>query len=180
MARRKAVKTKQQRPKKAARHHHVPSPAPAQTFRARVPHRQTWLEELADFMTRFFGTVTFLVVNLIFFKLWVIWNLGLIPGVGIFDPYPFGMLTMVVSLEAICLSIIVLISQNRAAKMADLREEVDFQIDLQSEKQISAIMRSLDKILHHLQISHHEESTSMKAIDLDQLERRVRAEIDTD
>jgi uncharacterized membrane protein len=180
MARRKAAKTKAPKARKVVRRHHVPSAVPEQMFRARVPQQRTWLDRLADFMTKFFGTVTFLVVNLVFFKIWVLWNLGLIPGMPVFDAYPFGMLTMLVSLEAICLSVIVLISQNRAAKIADLREEVDFQIDLQSEKQISAIMRSLDKILHHLQISHHEEHASMKAIDLDKLERRVIAEIDTD
>ena len=161
--------------------HHKSGPgAPVHIFRTHLHQHKTLLEALADFMTGVFGTMTFLLANLTLFVLWIVCNLGLLPGLPVFDPYPFGMLTMLVSLEAIGLAIVVLISQNRAARLTDVREETDFQIDLQSEKQISAIMRSLDKILHHLKISHHEESSSMRAIDLDQLERRVMEEIDTD
>lgn len=146
----------------------------------RFRQRRKPTEKLADILTGYFGTVTFLLLNLVFFVAWVVWNSGFVSGLQPFDPYPFGMLTMLVSLEAIALSVIVLISQNRAAKRDEAREEIDFQVDLQSEKQIASMMRSLDKILHHLKISHHEDGPNLKALDVDKLERRVIAEIDTD
>ena len=117
-------------------------------------------------------------MNLLFVVAWIIWNLDLHPATSAFDPYPFGMLTMIVSLEAIVLSIVVLISQNRANKVADAREEIDFEVDVASEKQVAAIMQSLDLILHHLKISHKDDRRAMQELNVDKLERRVISEID--
>src|SRR5688572_17134756 len=80
--------------------------------------------KIADSLTAITSTPLFLFLNAFFFIAWVVINNGLIPGITPFDPYPFGFLTMVVSLEAIFLSIFVLVSQNRAAQIATLREEL--------------------------------------------------------
>src|SRR5258706_16450649 len=95
-----------------------------QSFEVKANAKRTFAEKLADTMTARFGSMTFLAINAIWFGSWIVINTGLIPFVTLFDPFPFGLLTMVVSLEAIFLAIIVLISQNRAAKIDDLREEV--------------------------------------------------------
>jgi uncharacterized membrane protein len=73
--------------------------------------------------------------------------LGLIPGLQPFDPFPFGLLTMVVSLEAIGLAIIVLISQNRASRIDDLREEIDLQINTVAEEEVTKIIQLQLKLL---------------------------------
>ncbi len=105
------------------------------------------IEKLADFLTNFFGTVTFLTSNLLFFTLWIIFNLDIVPGFPVFDPYPFGMLTMIVSLEAIVLTIIILISQNRTSRQDKSRAEADYQVNVKAEKMIIEISKKLDKVL---------------------------------
>jgi uncharacterized membrane protein len=84
---------------------------------------------------------------MIWFAIWITWNLGLIPGLQPFDPFPFGLLTMVVSLEAIGLAIIVLISQNRASRIDDLREEIDLQINTVAEEEVTKIIQLQLKLL---------------------------------
>lgn len=148
-------------------------------FRAKLNKRKTSAEQFADFLTNSFGTVWFLNANMFAFMVWIVLNLNIIPGVKPFDPYPFGFLTMVVSLEAIALAIIVLISQNRGEKIADAREEIDYQVDVQAEKQIAAIMRNLEQIRAHLHITHlPDDDTSSSAVNVDALEARVMNEID--
>lgn len=95
---------------------------------------------LADRLTKGFGSMVFLVVNCIWFLAWIVINVGLIPGLPAFDPFPFGLLTMIVSLEAIILAIVVLISQNRAARIADLREEVALQVEEISEQEVTKLL----------------------------------------
>lgn len=148
--------------------------------RFRFRRQKTPIEKVADILTSFFGSISFLMVNLLFFVGWIAWNTKLHPSFNPFDPYPFGMLTMMVSLEAIVLSVVVLISQNRANKIADAREEVDVEVDVASEKQIAAIMQSLDLILHHLQVTHTDDLEGMKEVNIERLQRRVIHDIDTD
>jgi uncharacterized membrane protein len=111
-----------------------------QSLKERQDEKRTRAEKIADKMTEIFGSIGFLVANIIWFAIWIVINLGLIPGVAAFDPFPFGLLTMIVSLEAIILAIFVLISQNRSSKIADLREEVDLQVDMLTEREITKLL----------------------------------------
>jgi uncharacterized membrane protein len=108
---------------------------------------RTWSERLADTITNLFGSIIFFSINFIWFSLWMAINTGALPLVEPFDPYPFGLLTMIVSLEAIFLSIFVLLSQKRSAKIDALREEVDLQIDIITEQELTKIMHLLVKLL---------------------------------
>lgn len=116
------------------------------SLKARANEKSGRAEKLADKLTMVFGSMPFLLINCIWFAIWILLNVGLIPGVPIFDPFPFGFLTMIVSLEAIILAIIVLISQNRAARIADLREEVALQVEEISEQEITKILEILMKL----------------------------------
>src|SRR3989338_4390167 len=117
-------------------------------IKSRLQVEQTWSGTLAEFLTLKFGTVPFLITNVGVFSLWILINLGDIPGIGTFDPYPFNLLTMVVSLEAIALSIIVLITQNRQSKMEDIREQIDTEIDVRAEEEVTMLLIMLDKVAH--------------------------------
>lgn len=119
-------------------------------LRINLESGRTISDRASDFLTAFFGTSWFLVVNASFFCAWIVLNSSLFPGVPMFDPFPYGLLTMVVSLEAIFLSIIVLISQNRASKMADLREELDFRINVKTEQEVTKMINMIDEIHDHL------------------------------
>lgn len=118
-----------------------------QSFKAKADERRSLSDKFADKLTAKFGTVIFLGLNALWFAIWIVVNTGLIPGVEPFDPFPFGLLTMIVSLEAIFLAIIVLISQNRAAKIAELREEVDLQINSIAETEVSKTIMMLGLLL---------------------------------
>lgn len=119
-------------------------------FKTTFDKPKTRFDRAADFLRDFFGTVWFLVANGIFFFMWLLLNSGAIPAVHVFDPYPHGLLTTIVSLEAIFLSIIVLISQNRTTRADELREELDLQINIKAEAEITKIINMLDEIHDHL------------------------------
>lgn len=94
------------------------------------------MEVLADRMIGVASSTPFLMIHAILFAAWIYWNL---PGSGFpsFDPYPYGMLTMVVSLEAIFLSIFVLMTQGRESRIGELREELTLQVNLRMEEEIT-------------------------------------------
>jgi uncharacterized membrane protein len=100
-------------------------------------------DRLSDAITHVAGSLAFLVLHIVVFGLWIAVNIGLVPGVQPFDPYPFSFLTLVVSLEAIFLATFVLMSQNRAARLADRRAHLDLQVDLLAERELTAILHML-------------------------------------
>ena len=108
-------------------------------------------EHAADAITRFSGSMTFVYIHAAWFTAWIVINLGLI-GLPPFDPYPFGLLTLIVSLEAIFLSTFVLLSQNRQAIVADQRADLDLQINLLAEYEITRILVFVDRIAEKLGI----------------------------
>ena len=90
-------------------------------------------DHLTDAITAFAGSLSFVYLHVGWFALWVLANVGVFGAAAKFDEYPFGLLTLVVSLEAIFLSTFVMISQNRQAARADVRSELDFETNLRSE-----------------------------------------------
>ncbi|WP_322756247.1 DUF1003 domain-containing protein [Frankia sp. Cas3] len=108
--------------------------------RVRVPNERivftrmrTSQDRAADAITSFAGSLPFVYLHAVWFGVWVLLNEGVFGRAGIFDPYPFGLLTMIVSLEAIFLSTFVMVSQNREATRQNLRADLDFETNLRSE-----------------------------------------------
>jgi len=124
-----------------ARSHHV-----IQALKARADAERTPGQRLADWMSDAFGSNAFLLINAICFAAWSAWNAGVIPGLEPFDPFPFGLLTMIVSLEAILLSIFVLIAQNRSERVDQLRQEIDLQINLIAESELTKLLALVARI----------------------------------
>jgi uncharacterized membrane protein len=93
-------------------------------------------EILADRMIGVASSTPFLVIHALLFIVWILWNT---PGVPLprFDPYPYGMLTTIVSLEAIFLSIFVLMTQSRESRIGELREELTLQVNLRMEEEVT-------------------------------------------
>ncbi|MEY2397918.1 MAG: hypothetical protein QOJ00_1092 [Actinomycetota bacterium] len=90
-------------------------------------------DRVADKITSFAGSLNFVYIHTVWFGIWIALNVGLV-GAGLkFDKFPFGLLTMIVSLEAIFLSTFVMVSQNRQSARADIRAELDFETNLRSE-----------------------------------------------
>ena len=107
-------------------------------------------EHIADKVTKFAGSTVFIALHLFWFIGWIFLNEGLIPGLTPFDPFPFSFLTLVVSLEAIFLTLLVLMSQNRMAKEADKRAHLDLQINMLDEQETTMILKMVQKIANHL------------------------------
>ncbi len=106
-------------------------------------------DHFADLMTRFSGSMKYVWLHVAWFTVWIVANLGLF-GLARFDAFPFGFLTMIVSLEAIFLSTFVLISQNRQAMQADRRAKVDLQVNLISEQEITKLISMMAELHEHL------------------------------
>ena len=104
---------------------------------------RTAADRLSDAIAKAAGSSGFVLAHVILFTVWITLNVGLVPALPIFDPFPFSFLTLVVSLEAIFLSIFVLMSQNRAAWLADRRAHLDLQIDLLAERELTAMLHML-------------------------------------
>jgi uncharacterized membrane protein len=118
-------------------------------LRQQAEGRRGAQERLADRITAFTGSMVFVYLHLAVIGGWVAINLGWL-AIPPFDPYPFGLLTMIGSLEAIFLSTFVLISQNRMMAAADRRAELDLQIGLLAEHEITRIVILLDAVARHL------------------------------
>lgn len=116
------------------------------SFEAKSLRKRSFLTQIADELTTVCGSTPFLVFHVIFFASWIVINTGLIPQIPAFDPYPFGFLTMVVSLEAIFLSIFILVSQNRSSYVSTIRDEVHLGVNLIAEEEITKILEVLADI----------------------------------
>lgn len=149
-------------------------------LKVKADAKRTFGEKSADAITKTLGSMPFLALNALWFFGWIIVNNGFVPGVAVFDPFPFGLLTMVVSLEAIFLAIIVLISQNRAAKVADLREEVDLHIDIISEQEITKVLELMVLLVekHEINLDKDKKLKHMlKNINMEKIETVLETQV---
>ncbi len=135
--------------------------------------------KIADWLTSSFGSIWFFVGNILFFAVWIGINNGYVQGIPVFDPFPYILLTMTVSLEAIFLSIIVLMSQSRQSYVSTLREELDMQVNLISEREITKTLEILQVIMEHMKIKINDpELTEMiKQTDISYIERQLETQL---
>ena len=113
--------------------------------------RRSTSEKISEAFTRFMGSLTFVVLHLIGMAVWFSWNLGAF-GLEPFDPFPFGIFTLIVSTEGVILAIFVLISQNRMSRLANQRSHLNLQISLLAEQETTKILQRLKMIADHLEI----------------------------
>jgi uncharacterized membrane protein len=110
-----------------------------------VEEHLSTLQKIADWIAWFSGSMPFLLINAIWFGAWVAIN-TLPLGIPVFDPYPFGLLTMIVSLEAIFLSCFVLISQNRQAEKDHVRSDVEYEVNIKAELEVAHLHEKTDRV----------------------------------
>lgn len=115
--------------------------------------QRTATERVADAIARTAGTAWFALLHLGWFAAWLLVNAGVFSRFPAFDPYPFSLLTLTVSLEAIFLTVFVLISQSRMTRQADRHAHLDLQINLLAEQESSRTVELLERIAAHLGIS---------------------------
>jgi len=132
---------------------------------------RSFAERVSDLLTGLIGTLLFVAIHLGWFGVWILWNTGLIPGAEPFDPFPFGVLTLIVSTEGVLLAIVILISQNRMTRQADRRAHLDLQMSLLSEQEMTLLLHMVRRISRHfgLETDNKDEQSE----ELEQLLRRT-------
>jgi uncharacterized membrane protein len=147
-----------------------------QLRRQREEKEATAEERLAEAITRFTGSMRFVYLHLAFFGFWIVANLGWVPGVPAWDP-SFVVLAMVASVEAIFLSTFVLISQNRMATAADKRADLDLQISLLAEHEVTRLVTMVSGIADQMGVKT-EADTDREEITLDVAPEAVLDELE--
>jgi uncharacterized membrane protein len=126
-------------------------------------------ERIAEAITRFTGSMLFVYLHLAFFGFWIVANLGWVPGVPSWDP-SFVVLAMMASVEAIFLSTFVLISQNRMSAAADKRADLDLQISLLAEHEVTKLVTLVSAIADRMGVETQVDT------ELDEIKRDVAPE----
>ena len=121
----------------------------ARLEREALEHR-TPGERVSDAVVRLVGTATAVALHLALFATWVAVNLGLLPGVTPFDPFPFGILTLIVSGEGVFLALFILISQNRMSRQADRRAHLSLQVSLLAEQELTLLLQLQQRVCERL------------------------------
>ena len=111
-----------------------------------VDDERSAVQKAADWIAEFSGSVPFLLLHMVFFAAWLVVNTVPIRGFQPFDPYPFGFLTLAVSLEAIFLSVFVLLSQNRLAAKERVRGDIEYDVTLKAELEIAHLHEKMDRL----------------------------------
>ncbi len=112
--------------------------------------RRTTAERISEGIARFIGSVAFLLLQILLVLAWGAINLNLIPSVKPFDPFPFGILALVISSESVVLTIFVLISQNRMTRQAERRSHLDLQVSMLAEQELTTMLEMQQKICQHI------------------------------
>lgn len=150
-----------------------------QAVKAQHAGEQTPMQGFADWLTRVASSTGFFFCHVVGFAVWLFWNSTISPFPK-FDPFPYGFLTMVVSLEAIFLSIFVLMSQGRESAIGELREELTLQVNLKIEEEVTKTLHLVAGLYTRMghTISHDPELKEMlKPLDPAQMEREVTEQI---
>lgn len=161
--------------------HHRRSHRIIRSFEAEALRKRPLTVKIADFFTSSFGTVAFLLGNILIYGCWIYINSGKLSGFTPIDPYPYSFLNSFVSLEAIFLTVIVLISQNRQNQRDTLRNELGLQVELISEKENTKILKLLKKILENKEkyADDPELEEMIMEIDASYIERKLEEQLES-
>ncbi|MET3979738.1 putative membrane protein [Mucilaginibacter sp. UYP25] len=145
-------------------------------LRSSLNFTKTKTDKLAVLITSIFGSMTFLSICIGVFTIWICWNTKLIPGLKPFDPFPFSTLEMSVSIFAIILSISVLINQNRQGRIEKISQQVEFEINVRAEDEITKVLQMLHAVHLKLGINPDEDQELAKMkeqTDIDQIHHSI-------
>ncbi len=127
-----------------------------------VEDRRTMLQRSADWIAEFAGSITFLLLHVVWFTVWMLVNTVPLHGLRQFDPFPFGFLTLAVSLEAIFLSVFVLLSQNRQVAKDRVRSDVEYDVNLKAELEIVNLHEKMDRLTNDVLLRLEQIQRGMK------------------
>jgi uncharacterized membrane protein len=151
-----------------------------EAVKLRFDAERTPTQRLADRLMAIAGSTPFLVAHALWFIGWIGWN---VTGArDRFDPFPFGLLTLVVSLEAIFLSIFVLMSQRRESKIAELREEMTLEVDMRTEEEVTKVLQLVAGLYGRMGFALSEDDAELgrmlRPLDKERLEEQLTGQMD--
>ena len=139
----------------------------SQEIKSMLGINRSWSDKIAVFITDTFGSIAFLNCCILIFMVWILWNTSLLPGLRPFDKFPFPALEMGVSIFAIILSVSVLISQNREGKLEKTRQQVEFEVNVRAENEITKILNMLHEMQKKMGIDSHDNELEVMKEDID-------------
>ncbi|SDF74890.1 Uncharacterized membrane protein [Mucilaginibacter pineti] len=145
-------------------------------LRSSLDFTKTWTDHVTVFLIDTLGSMRFLICCALFFCLWILWNIHFVSFLKPFDPFPFPILEMSVSIFAIILSVSVLINQNRQSRIETIRSQVEFEVNVRAEEEVTRILAMVHEIHQHLGLRsvHDEQIDEMKeSTDLKKIQRTV-------
>lgn len=145
--------------------------------RRRIEAKAPRSVRVADRVTAFTGSMGSVLLHGLLFGGWLLLNSGAVPGAEPWDPFPFVMLAMWASVEAIFLTTFVLISQNRMQQISDQRAELDLQISLLAEHEITRVLTLVDGIAQRI-APEHRDHNDLEALKQDVAPEKVLERID--
>jgi uncharacterized membrane protein len=148
-----------------------------------IEQRTVW-DRLSDAIAHFTGSVKFVALHFSGFTAWFWINSGRFPGIRPFDPYPFVLLAMVVSCEAVILSTFVLMSQNRMSARNEQRDQLHLQIALLTEKELTKVLQTQQRLSEHLGVNEIVQDKEVSELSedtaVDALARELKRKLPTD
>jgi uncharacterized membrane protein len=147
-----------------------------QEIKSSLEVSKSLVDEITVSVIGFLGSIPFLISCVILFALWICWNLNFFHILKPFDPFPFPILEMLVSLFAIILSVSVLINQNRQGKIEKVRQQVEFEVNVRAENEITKVLQMLHEIQDRMGIKRtgDKELEEMKEqINIQQLHQKL-------
>lgn len=148
-------------------------------LKAQHASQRSFLEVLADGLNSIASSAPFLALHVVWFAVWILLNTGVF-GNEPWDPFPFGLLTMIVSLEAIFLSIFVLMAQKRESAIAELREELALQVNMRMEEEVTKTLQLVAGLytrLGHVMGEDEELGDMLQPLDVLRIEQELLEEI---
>ncbi len=159
--------------------HHHKSNKIIKSFEADLLRKRPFLIRVADFFTSKFGTISFLLFNFVLYGAWIYLNSGKAFWFNPIDPFPYSFMNTFVSLEALGLTVTVLISQNRASQIDRLRQELQLQVNLLSEKETTKVLELVKKIadVKGIKVDDTEIEEMIREIDASYIERKLEEQL---
>jgi uncharacterized membrane protein len=123
------------------------------------------------------GTMASILVHTVLFALWIVFNSGVVPGIDPWDPFPFILLTMFVSMEGVLIALFVLMRQNRMSRRSDEREHLHLQINLLAEKEVTKMLQLQRQVCRHLGLEEAARDPEVKELSEDTAVDRLAREL---
>ena len=147
----------------------------------RLARQRTWSERVSDRITAVAGSLLFVAAHVVAITCWAVWN-ATAPQALRFDPYPYGLITFIVSLEGVLIATFVLITQNRMAVQNDHRDRLNLEVDMLAEQEMTLVLRMLARIAERVGVPLEDHDAAQMAsfvrpTDVDALAQRLEAEL---